>query len=276
MREDRRLGQGARARLPPPSRTGRVRAGPSSPAAPARASKRTVGGRRRASGWREREFHPAERGPAHPAICLRSSSGSAVSSSPSPVSRTSLQPGPDDVDRHGECDQRIQPQPAGPGDERDAGDHAHGGPDVRQEVVGVGAQRDRAQAVARAQQEDRRRSPLSGRRRGRDGDAEPGVGDRPRMLPALQGRRRRSRRPRPGSGTPRRRSRSIRPSCIRRRGPRRRAGRRGSGPSSAMTAATRLTTDSAASERKPTDPVSRHAAVFSAIVATAAAIDSAA
>src|SRR5450759_705333 len=43
---------------------------------------------------------------------------------------------------------------------------------------------------------------------------------------------------------------------------------------SATTAATRLTTDSAASERSPTDPVSRYAPDFSAIVTTAAEIDS--
>src|SRR3954465_4257853 len=42
----------------------------------------------------------------------------------------------------------------------------------------------------------------------------------------------------------------------------------------AMTAATRLTTDSAASESRPTDPVSRYAPAFSAMVTTAAAIDS--
>src|SRR5258708_3530183 len=41
-----------------------------------------------------------------------------------------------------------------------------------------------------------------------------------------------------------------------------------------MIAATRFTTDSAASDSNPTEPVSRHAAVFSAIVATAAATDS--
>ena len=43
---------------------------------------------------------------------------------------------------------------------------------------------------------------------------------------------------------------------------------------SATMAATRLTTDSRASERRPTDPVSRNAADFIAIVTTAAAIDS--
>src|SRR4051812_14113362 len=41
-----------------------------------------------------------------------------------------------------------------------------------------------------------------------------------------------------------------------------------------MTAASRLTTDSAASESRPTDPVSRYAPAFSAMVTTAAAIDS--
>ena len=41
-----------------------------------------------------------------------------------------------------------------------------------------------------------------------------------------------------------------------------------------MTAATRFTTDSAASERSPTDPVSHHATVFMAMVVTAAAIES--
>jgi len=43
-----------------------------------------------------------------------------------------------------------------------------------------------------------------------------------------------------------------------------------------MSAAARLTTDSAASERNPTEPVSRHAAALSAIVAAAAPIESAA
>src|SRR3954451_7922680 len=43
---------------------------------------------------------------------------------------------------------------------------------------------------------------------------------------------------------------------------------------SAITAATRLTTDSAASESRPTDPVSTNAPVFSAMVTTAAAIES--
>ena len=42
----------------------------------------------------------------------------------------------------------------------------------------------------------------------------------------------------------------------------------------AISAATRLTTDSAASERRPTEPVSFHAAAFRAIVTTAAAIES--
>src|SRR3954451_24084523 len=42
----------------------------------------------------------------------------------------------------------------------------------------------------------------------------------------------------------------------------------------AMTPATRLTTDSAASESRPTDPVSRYAPAFSVMVTTAAAIDS--
>src|SRR3954471_24220183 len=42
----------------------------------------------------------------------------------------------------------------------------------------------------------------------------------------------------------------------------------------AMTAATRLTTDSAASDSRPTEPVSRYAPVFSAMVTIAAAIDS--
>ena len=42
----------------------------------------------------------------------------------------------------------------------------------------------------------------------------------------------------------------------------------------AMIAATRLTRDSAASERSPTDPVIRQARVFSRIVTAAAAIDS--
>ena len=42
---------------------------------------------------------------------------------------------------------------------------------------------------------------------------------------------------------------------------------------SATTAATRLTTDSAASESRPTEPVSAHAPVFSVIVVIAAAID---
>ena len=41
----------------------------------------------------------------------------------------------------------------------------------------------------------------------------------------------------------------------------------------AISAATRLTTDSAASERSPTDPVSLQAAAFRAIVTTAAAIE---
>ena len=41
----------------------------------------------------------------------------------------------------------------------------------------------------------------------------------------------------------------------------------------AISAATRLTTDSAASERRPTEPVSFQAASFNAIVTTAAAID---
>jgi len=43
---------------------------------------------------------------------------------------------------------------------------------------------------------------------------------------------------------------------------------------SASTAAARLTSDSSASESRPTDPVSHHAAVFRPIVASAAAIDS--
>ena len=42
-----------------------------------------------------------------------------------------------------------------------------------------------------------------------------------------------------------------------------------------MTAAMRLTTDSAASDSRPTEPVTAHASVLSAIVAIAAAIDSA-
>src|SRR5688500_17387813 len=42
----------------------------------------------------------------------------------------------------------------------------------------------------------------------------------------------------------------------------------------AKIAATRLTTDSAASDSRPTDPVSAHATVWSAIVISAAAIDS--
>ncbi len=42
----------------------------------------------------------------------------------------------------------------------------------------------------------------------------------------------------------------------------------------AMTAPTRLTRDSIASDRRPTDPVRRYAMVLSAMVATAAAIDS--
>ena len=42
----------------------------------------------------------------------------------------------------------------------------------------------------------------------------------------------------------------------------------------ATTAATRLTTDSAASESRPTEPVTNHAVVFRAIVAAAAAIES--
>ncbi len=42
----------------------------------------------------------------------------------------------------------------------------------------------------------------------------------------------------------------------------------------ATIAATRLTTDSAASESRPTDPVIHHAKVFSAMVRSAAAIDS--
>jgi len=43
---------------------------------------------------------------------------------------------------------------------------------------------------------------------------------------------------------------------------------------SAMMAPIRLTTDSRASERRPTEPVIRYATVLSAIVATAAAIES--
>ena len=43
---------------------------------------------------------------------------------------------------------------------------------------------------------------------------------------------------------------------------------------SAMTAATRLTTDSAASESNPTEPVTRYAAVFRVIVVNAAPMDS--
>ena len=43
---------------------------------------------------------------------------------------------------------------------------------------------------------------------------------------------------------------------------------------SVVTAATRFTTDSAASERRPTDPVSSHAAVLRAMVTTAAAMES--
>ncbi len=43
---------------------------------------------------------------------------------------------------------------------------------------------------------------------------------------------------------------------------------------SAITAAPRLTKDSRASDRSPTEPVSHHAIVFSTIVATAAAIES--
>ena len=41
-----------------------------------------------------------------------------------------------------------------------------------------------------------------------------------------------------------------------------------------MIAATRLTTDSIASDSKPTEPVSHQAKVFNAIVTTAAAMDS--
>ena len=41
-----------------------------------------------------------------------------------------------------------------------------------------------------------------------------------------------------------------------------------------VTAATRFTTDSAASERRPTDPVSRQATVFMTMVTTAAAMES--
>src|SRR5512145_1415705 len=41
-----------------------------------------------------------------------------------------------------------------------------------------------------------------------------------------------------------------------------------------MAAAMRFTTDSAASERRPTEPVSHHAAVFMTIVTIAAAIES--
>jgi hypothetical protein len=41
-----------------------------------------------------------------------------------------------------------------------------------------------------------------------------------------------------------------------------------------MTAAMRLTTDSAASERRPTEPVSHQAAVFMPMVTIAAAIES--
>ena len=42
----------------------------------------------------------------------------------------------------------------------------------------------------------------------------------------------------------------------------------------ATTPATRLTTDSAASDRRPTEPVIIHAVVFIPMVTTAAAIDS--
>ena len=46
------------------------------------------------------------------------------------------------------------------------------------------------------------------------------------------------------------------------------------GSLSATTAAARLTRDSAASERRPTEPVSAHAPLFSAMVVIAAPIDS--
>ena len=90
---------------------------------------------------------------------------------------------PDDVDRHGDGDQRIQPQPSGRGDRRDADDDAGGGPDVRQEVPAVGAQRDRSKPLAGATERDRHGA-VDRRRRGGDGDAEPRGRDGLRILPA--------------------------------------------------------------------------------------------
>ena len=55
---------------------------------------------------------------------------------------------PDDVDRHRERDQRVEDQPAGRRDQRDARDDADRGPDIGHQVVAVGLQRDAVQALA--------------------------------------------------------------------------------------------------------------------------------
>ena len=63
--------------------------------------------------------------------------------------------GPDDVGGDGNRDERVEALPAGHGDRDHAHQHAGGGPDVGEQVVGVGLQRDRAVRARRAQQDER-------------------------------------------------------------------------------------------------------------------------
>ncbi len=82
--------------------------------------------------------------------------------------------------------------------------------------------------------------------------------------------------PRARSARPRSRWRSTRPWCGRRRAPCPPAGRRPRGRRAPPRAATRLTSDSSASERRPTEPVSRYAPPLSPIVTSAATTEMAA
>ncbi len=65
-------------------------------------------------------------------------------------------PGPDDIRRHREGQEGVQPQPAGQPDGGDPQDHPDGGPDIGEQVMGVRFEGDGAVLAAGAQQDELR------------------------------------------------------------------------------------------------------------------------
>jgi hypothetical protein len=63
---------------------------------------------------------------------------------------------PYDVRRHRERNQRIEPQPAGEVHQAHSGNHPGGRPDIREQMVPVGLERDAAMLAADTHQEQRR------------------------------------------------------------------------------------------------------------------------